>query len=298
MLAISFSVCAQREIVMSQYMYNKYSINPAFGGSHDVLSVFGSYHKQWVGFDNSPTGSLLTIHSPLKNEKVALGLNFYGEKYAVSSNTGFSFSYTYRMFLRGNKKLAFGVSGGMISYNSNWNQVVYADYSESYVTDDVFDSSEKSMSPWIGFGCAYYSSKYFVGVSIPNLVYYDIYYTNKNTVDFNRLDYLFTAGYLFPLNESLSIQPSGLLRVNPDDETFADISATAVYLDRILFGVSYRTTNEMIAVVGCNINQQLRCTYSLDYNMNSLGKYNNGTHEISLQFDFGFKINTPNPKYF
>ncbi len=298
LLALSLSVFAQREIVMSQYMYNKYSINPAFGGSHDVLSVFGSYHKQWLGFDNSPTGSLFTIHSPMKNEKVALGLNLYGEKYAVSSSAGFSFSYTYRMFLKKKRTLALGVSGGLINYASNWNEVVYADYSESYVTDDVFSSSEQSMSPWIGCGVAWYSPEFFIGLSVPNLVYYDVYYTNTNTVDFNKLDYLLTGGYLFTLNDILAIQPSALLRVNPDDKTFADISGTVVYMDRLFLGVSYRTTQEIIGIIGCNINPQLRCTYSLDYNMSNLGKYNNGTHEISFQFDFGYKIKTPNPKYF
>ncbi len=298
LFAITFSAFAQKEVVMSQYMYNKYSINPAFGGSHEVLSAYGSYRKQWLGFDKSPSGSFFTVHAPLKNDKVALGLQIYNESYAVTSNTGFSLSYTYRLFLNNKKILSFGISGGMINYNSNWSDVVYADYTEAYAVDNIFESAEQKSMPWIGFGTALYSDSYFVGFSVPNIMHYDSYDTNSNNVDFASIDYLLTAGYKYVVSQQFAVQPSFLLRVNPNDETFVDVSATAIYKDSFFIGATYRTTSQMVAIVGCNINQQLRCTYSLDYNLGGLGTYNNGTHEVSLQYDFGFKIKTANPKYF
>ncbi len=298
LLIIATSVFAQKEVVMSQYMYNKYNINPAFGGSHEVLSAFGSYRKQWLGFDKSPSGSLFTVHSPLKNDRVALGLQIFNESYAVSSNTGFNVSYTYRLFLRNDKILSFGLSGGLINYSSNWSEVVYADYSEAYELDNVFESTEQTSMPWLGFGAALYSHNYFAGFSVPGIMHYDSYDTTNNSIDFAAIDYLLTGGYKYAFNQQFAMQPSFLLRVNPNDETFVDISVTGIYKDNFFIGATYRTTDEMIAIVGCNINQQLRCTYSLDYNLGGLGTYNNGTHEISLQYDFGFKVKTANPKYF
>ncbi len=278
---------------MSQYMYNKYSINPAFGGSHDVLSVFGSYRKQWMGFESSPTGAFFTAHTPLKNEKVALGLQFFNESYAITQNTGFNISYTYRLTLDNNSTLAMGISGGLVNYSSNWNEVRLVDPDPG-----VFSSTEQSSSPWIGFGTAIYNQKYFAGISVPSLMYHDRYVTGENSMDFNKIDYLITGGYLFDISDKIAIQSSALLRLNMNDETYLDISATTILLNSLLIGSSYRTTKEIIGIVGYQVTPQFRFTYSVDYNIDRIGSYNNGTHEVSLQFDFGYKINSPNPKFF
>ncbi|WP_373865842.1 type IX secretion system membrane protein PorP/SprF, partial [Patiriisocius marinus] len=38
---------AQQDAQYTQYMYNTLSINPAYAGSRDVLSVLGLYRNQW-----------------------------------------------------------------------------------------------------------------------------------------------------------------------------------------------------------------------------------------------------------
>lgn len=284
----------QKELNMSQYMYNRYSINPAFGGSHEALSMYGSYRKKWLGFEASPAGAFFTVSSPLKKENVALGAQFFNDKFGVSQNTGFNISYTYRVYLNDEAKLAFGMSGGMISYKSNWTDVILS----SNQTDRHFASTEQTMAPWLGFGIALYHPKYFAGLSIPSLLYHDRYQTGESTLDFAKINYLLTAGYLHKVNDNFLIQPSALVSINTSSQTFVDISATSFLLSSFILGASYRTTNQIIGVVGYQISPQFRCTYSLDYDLGPIGSYNNGTHEIALQFDFGYKTNSPDPKFF
>ena len=284
----------QRELNMSQYMYNRYSINPAFGGSHEALSMYGSYRKKWLGFEASPAGAFFTINSPLKKENVALGAQFFNDKFGVSQNTGFNLSYTYRVRLNNEAKLAFGISGGIINYKSDWTDVTLS--SDKF--DPNFANMEQTTAPWAGFGIAMYHPKYFAGLSIPSLLYHDRYQTGESTLDLAKIDYLLTAGYLFELNENVSIQPSALVRVNTSDQTFVDISATSFLLSSFILGASYRTTNQVIGIVGYQITPQFRFTYSLDYDLDPIGSYNNGTHEVALQFDFGYKTNSPDPKFF
>ena len=284
----------QRELTMSQYMYNRYTINPAFAGSHECLSAYASYRKKWLGFEQSPSGAFFTVHSPLKNEKVALGAQFFNDKFAVSQNTGFNVSYSYRLKLRNQSTLAFGVSGGMVNYKTDWTDVRLS----SDEPDQLFESIEETMSPWVGFGATVYSNNYFAGLSIPSLLYHDRYETGESSLDFNKVDYILTAGYLHKISNNFSIQPSALVRVNLDDETFVDVSATAFMLNSFMLGASYRTTNQVIGIVGYQITPQFRFTYSLDYDIDPIGSYNNGTHEIGLQFDFGYKVNSPDPKFF
>ncbi len=66
----------------------------------------------------------------------------------------------------------------------------------------------------------------------------------------------------------------------------------------IWLGVSYRTTEEIVGLLGYQVTPQMRLSYSFDYSTGEIGSYNNGTHEIAIQFDFGYKIKTPNPKFF
>ena len=292
-LLVSISSYGQREIVMSQYMYNRYSINPGFGGSHDVMSIFGSYRKQWMGFEGAPTTALFTVNTPLKNEKIALGAQIFNESYAIAANTGFNFSYTYRLPLNNGSKVGIAVSAGYVNYKTNWNDVDIVEQQ-----DNSFAMTENSGSPILGFGAAMYNSKYFVGFSVPTFLYHDRYITGDNSVDFTKIDYLLTAGYMYEISDNISIQPSALLRVNMDDETFVDVSATAILLKSLMIGASYRTVGDIVGILGYQINPQLRFTYSLDYSMEKIASYNNGTHEVSLQFDFGYKIHSPNPKFF
>ncbi len=293
MLLALTDISAQRELIMSQYMYNKYSINPAFGGSHESLSTYGSFRKKWAGFEKSPSGAFFTVHSPLKNERVALGAQFFNDQVGIISNTGFSVSYAYRLQLQNDAKLSLGISGGLVSYKSDWTDVLLVD-----TEDNTFAAQEQTSAPWIGFGAALLHKNYFAGFSVPSLLFYDRYETGESTLDFAKIDYLFTGGYMFNLSDAIVIQPSAMLRVNMDQETFVDISATGFLMNAFILGTSYRTTGEIVGIVGYQLTSQFRFTYSLDYDIDPIGSYNNGTHEVALQFNFGYKINSPNPKFF
>lgn len=288
------SAIGQRELNMSQYMYNRYSINPAFGGSHESLSAYASYRKKWLGFEDSPNGAFFTVHSPLKKENVALGAQIFSDNFGVSQNTGFNLSYTYRLQLSNNSTLGMGITGGLVNYKSDWTQVRLSD--AEY--DELFSNIEQAMSPIVGFGISLYNSKYFAGFSIPSLLYYDRYETAETSLDFTKADYLFTGGLIHKVSNNFSIQPSALVRVNLDDKSFAEVSATGILMNSLMLGTSYRTTNEIIGIIGYQITQQFRFTYSLDYDIDPIGSHNSGTHEVALQFNFGYKINSPDPKFF
>jgi len=286
---------AQKDLVMSQYMHNRYTINPAFAGNRETTSLFGTFRKKWAGVNKSPNGQYFSGHAPLKKEKIAVGIEIYNQQIAVTGQTGFSFSYTYRLPLANNKKLAFSLSGGAAFRYANWSDVFLLDELKH---DEAFASNESKIAPIIGFGAAWYSNSYFAGFSIPSFFHYDAYVDETSSFSLDKANYLFTGGYLFNLSNKFGVQPTFLARLNPSETTIVDINATIIYDNMIWLGASYRTTKEYVALVGYQITPQLRFSYSFDYTTGDLATYNNGTHEIALQFDFGFKVNSPNPKFF
>ena len=292
---IGINLFAQKDLAMSQYMHNRYTINPAFAGNRETLSLFGTFRKKWAGVNKSPHAQYFSGHAPLKNEKVALGIELYNQQVAVTGQTGISFSYTYRLSLANNQKLAFSLTGGAAFRYSNWSDVATLN---DFEPDPEFATNESNIAPMIGFGAAWYSNGYFAGFSIPSFFHYDTYITESSSFSLDKANYLFTGGYLFELSDRFDIQPTFLARFNPSETSIVDMNATVIYDDMIWLGASYRTTKEFVALVGYQITPQMRFSYSFDYINNELAAYNSGTHEIGLQFDFGFKVDTPNPKFF
>lgn len=287
---------AQKDLVIGQYIHNRYALNTAFAGNREVLSLFGSYRKKWAGFNGSPNSQFFSAHTPLRNENIALGFELYNQNYGVSGQTGFVLSYTYRLQMSNNKKLAFSINGGGSSYSNNWSEVSVLN---EQVSDPQFAGNESSFAPVVGFGSAWYSEKFFLGLSVPNFFYYDSFVEGgESSFDLNKANYILTGGYLFSLAKRWHLQPSVMAHYNPSYELITDFSTTVIYNNMLWLGAGYRSTDDIVAMFGYQVTPQLRFSYSYDYNAGDISTYNNGTHEVAIQFDFGYKVKTPNPKFF
>ena len=292
-LLLTISVSAQKAMTLSQYMHNRFAINSAFAGSREVLSVFGSFRKQWAGLPQSPQAQYFTAHTPMKNPNMALGLQVFNEQFTIKNNMGFSLAYTYRVRVNPYTWMAFSLSGGFSSYQINWNEISLEDDS-----DPAFAGNDASNGPQAGFGWSIYNDRFFGGISIPEFFSHDFEKMDGTALDIQKADILVTGGYLFDVSSSLMLQPSFLLKANQETGSWADLSASVIYDKMIWGGVTYRTREELIFHTGWQILPQLRMAYSFDYSLGDIGDFNNGSHEISIQYDFGYKINTPSPKFF
>jgi type IX secretion system PorP/SprF family membrane protein len=287
----------ERMLMTSHYVHNQYMINPAFAGSREALSIFGSFRQQWWDTPNPPSSQNVTIHAPLKSEHVALGGFIYNEKFAVYANFRATLSYTYRLFL-GRSKLAFSLNGGFSSANYGNMDIELIDIENPDEAFEQLRDIESDNRPVLGFGTAWYGERFFAGFSVYDFFYRTPFDYEASFFSFGRSSMNLTAGYLFDVSNSLRLQPSALLKFGPQVRTLADISLSAIILDLVWVGGTYRTNNEFVAVLGWQITPRMRATYSYDFPTGELRKFNAGSHEISLQFDFGYRVNTTSPRFF
>ena len=297
LLVICFTITtvlsAQKEVNVSQYMLSRYAVNTAFGGSHEALSILGSYRQKWMGFNGTPTSLFFAAHAPLKKDAVALGLEFYNQSYNVVNESGFAGSYTYRVRTGNNIWLGFSLSGGLSFTSVNWGGVPLKE-----TGDPVFVNEEKKSVPILGFGTAIYGESFFAGVSVPNFYYNDITTSEKASIDPGKAQFLLTGGYMFRLSDMFKVQPSALVIINRKEGNIIDASGSVIWNDMLWIGLTYRTIEEIVGMAAFQVLPQFRVAYSFDYNTGQLKNYNNGTHEFSLQYKFGYKVNTPSPKFF
>ena len=148
--------------VYSQYLQNGLMINPAYTGSRGALSGFLSYRMQWMGTKGSPVIQSLSLHSPMKNNKVALGLLAQFMQFGFTKSTSIYASYAYRIQLS-KGIISMGIKGGADLSNTNFSGILLAN-----PADRVFTSNDKPyVLPNVGAGVYYNSEKLFAGFSIP-----------------------------------------------------------------------------------------------------------------------------------
>jgi type IX secretion system PorP/SprF family membrane protein len=244
---------------------------------------------QWVGFKGAPVTQTLTLHSPIINEHVGIGLSLLNDKIGPTNNTSVFFDYAYRLKLTEKSKLAFGLSAGAVIYQASLNTLQL-----DQQVDPVFQNNIKNhITPNFGFGVYYSRERFYAGLSAPSLLQNS--YSVINQPDGSTLiakeqrHYFFIAGSLFNISENLAFKPTTLVKVTAAAPVQADLTASFIIMKKLLVGVMFRTGDAVGGLIGLDITEQLHLGYSFDYSYGlQTFKYNSGSHEIMLRYDFIF----------
>jgi type IX secretion system PorP/SprF family membrane protein len=285
--------------VYSQYLQNGLVINPAYTGTREVLSGFLSYRMQWMGTSGSPLLQSISFHSPMKNEKVALGLMTQFMQYGTTKSTSIYGSYAYNIRLK-KGKISFGLKGGVDLSNTDYTGLILND-----PDDPVFRTNEQSLVlPNVGTGVYYYSDRLFAGLSIPSFLNYRRT-SSGSTVpyhSFSQYEFLFSAGGLISLAPILKFKPSVLINYslqNTRKLTQLDLSGNFIIADLIWAGGSYRISEQVaVAILQVQLNHQLMFGFSYDYPFGRMNSYSKGSTEFILRYEFRYKVSAANPRYF
>lgn len=297
LLIVSISAMAQQEIMISQYMFNGLFLNPAYAGSHKYVTTSLLHRSQWVNFDGAPRTQIFSIDGPVPNKKVGLGLIMSNDKIGVTNQFNIDGNYSYHIpFKTG--KLAFGIRAGVMNYRANMNDLVYWDQN-----DNIYrQGSINFWMPKFGAGTYYFSDRYYVGISTPNLMAYQ---SKRNfNIDLTkgtimRRHYFFTAGYVFDLTDKIKAKPSLLLKYHSKAPLQADINFSVMFYETIWIGTSFRTGDAVLGIIEYQANNRFRIGYAFDYSISKLNAYNGGSHEIMIGYDLGKDlIKTRTPRFF
>jgi type IX secretion system PorP/SprF family membrane protein len=285
----SLVVLAQREVHFSQYMYQGILINPAYAGNQNQVQATLGYKSQWNGLKSTPTVMAFTLHGPIIHQSAGLGLQMNRETFGKSSQLAILGCFSYKV--RINKGvLAMGVETGFRQYAINIRDLVIEDPTDPNIaptqTFNKFD---------LGFGMYYQTDKSHVGLTAKKL--------NGNAfqqaplVSINPQQYytLF-AGRKWNMGNKSKLLLSCFLNYSFQQTTLGE--GNAIYQSNLglVVGLGYRSTHELIAMVGLNmkklipaVTEDLTIGYAYDYGFTALQDMNYGAHEILLCYRFATK---------
>jgi type IX secretion system PorP/SprF family membrane protein len=294
------SAYGQQDPMFTHYMYNTLSVNPGYAGSRDAMTVTALHRAQWVDFKGAPVTQTLTLHTPVWSNQIGLGLSFVHDKIGPTEFTNIYADFAYRIQLTEKSKLAFGLKGGV--------NILTADL-QGLKLDEPGDAAfnynfERELMPNFGFGIYYSRERFYAGISTPKLLeqkYYEGSSQGAITAAREKGHYYLIAGTVFPLSSYVDLKPSGLLKMTPGAPIEMDITAIFDFDQRFNAGLMYRTGDAIGVLCGLNLSEQFMIGYSFDYSTtNKTFKYNEGSHEVMLRYDFIFGKNhrIKSPRYF
>lgn len=282
---LSLGYSAQQDALFSQYMFNPFSINPAYAGSRNSMSGVLLARKQWSGFSGAPTTGTFAIHSPFKGKNFALGFNAIAEEIGPSVNSGAFLTYAYHLKLPVGK-LSFGLRGGFFSSRLNNNLLRFDNQTDIANTGGVL----KGMTPNFDFGAYYYTQKFYLGFSSAHLTAGDLKFRDNNlTYNISR-HYMVASGLAIVINPNFVVKPSVLVKYVFGAPVNVDVNTSVLIKKDFWIGASFRTNSafnsqSLVGIFEYNITDFMRIGYSYDFTLGKLRNYNSGSHELFIGMD-------------
>ena len=304
LIALGNNAFSQQLPVYSQYLYNKFLINPAVAGSDGYTSFNLTAREQWVGYYGAPrtfsfsgqtrllkksfilkqTPVKRRLYRPKSDGRIGLGGYVFNDKNGLIQRTGFQFAYSYAIWLEGSTQLSFGLSATGYHFKINEKELNFEDPNEPWLNNNL---RRGMFVPDAGFGIYLLNARYSFGFSADQLfeAYGKIGNDAYKSIRMLRQYYAFGT-YSFTLNPYVELQPSVLLKMSEQVKPQADIGLTYIQNEAFWAGLTYRTGGAFIGNVGVKY-ENLFFGYAFDFTMQEIQTVTYGTHELTVAIKFG-----------
>jgi len=284
---------AQQDPQYSQYMYNLPIINPAYVGATEYINLGLLYRDQWTQIDGAPQTSTFFGNFKLSDNSGA-GLSVIADQLGPVKETNVYADFGYTITLKDNHKLAFGIKLGATFHDIGLTDIDLIDDD-----DPFFNNNINETTPNIGAGFFYYTNKYYLSLSVPNLLSSVHLDANGFKVGSETQHYFFTGGYVFDLSPNTELKPSFMVKSAFDAPTSFDVNVNARFYKKFEIGASYRMDDSFSGLINFAITPTLRIGYAYDAVTSDIKAYAPASHEVMLLFDLNFpKRVSRSPRYF
>lgn len=292
-LSCFYELKAQQQATYAQYMFNGLAINPAYAGSHGALSASFLSRFQNVGLDGAPNTQSFSAHTPLVNQRMAIGFMVLHDKIGVIGQTGITGVYAYKIPVSEDATLSFGLQAGIGMYNARYSQL------DTYQADILFADDVRQTRPNFGAGVFYDHQTWFIGLSMPHMVNNVFSRSNNLRTVYQSTPIILNGGYVITLNPMLKVKPNFLFKLVDERPVELDVN-THILFDEVLWvGLSYKFSNAFTMMTELQVTDQMRIGYAYSVTTGPIRTAELGSHELLINYRFKFNLKgVVTPRYF
>lgn len=269
---------AQQDKLVTHFIYDKMTLNPAATGMEDGICGTMIYRNQWDKVNGAPNSAIFNVEANMSRwMPINIGLSFYHDAigFARQNNLLLNLAYPIRI---GNGSLSVGVGVGMVNFGMNPSWIP-----PTGTPDNSLPNANSQTGIDLNGGIYYRQAqgKWFAGISSTHLPA-----TSLKNVDYSTSrHYNVLGGYkfmdLFGENKDLDIQ--ALVRTDFVKASF-EINVRYIHSKWFYAGATYRFVDAAAIMVGIVPIKNLVIGYSYDITTNKLSNVSRGTHEVALRY--------------
>jgi len=291
---LAFGVCkAQQTPVFAEYNYNPFVINSAHAGMLQApeISLFNTGFFGSV--EGSPQNFSFTARTPMRNRNMGLGAGIIRDQIGVTTSTSFFAAFSYRVPLNLDNDpywkvqepegLSFGITAGVQKYQENLLDLGLGN-------DPLLAQNINANVPMVGAGVLLNYSKFYIGLSTPNLL--GDRFASDDALDL-QVPYYGYAGYRFYSNQfkSIMVTPSVLFKYEKGAPIQADMNVAFTWNSVLELGAGYRTNSSVNILAGTYLFESLRIIFAYNIANKTSPLGNTSTFGLNYRFDRGFERN-------
>jgi len=292
-----FPAFGQQTFKWSQYLMNRYSLNPAVGGLEGCLVFNGGYRMQWAGFDHAPRTMMVSGHRALGKDNSfksgwhGIGARVFRDVYGPFEVISVDPSYAYHINVNRDWVFSAGIFVSFRQYTVNPGRL-RENGGIINESDPVFSGTQLVWTYPIftpGIWLNNTKKKSYFGLSIEQ-----VWKSNMSSLGGNRIGtqgrlanhYNFMFGRRVEFKGyDMSLEPSALIQYRWAFPPSIDLNLMWHLRQKAAFGIAYRNTEGIVGLVELQLNRKWRMGYSFDFATSQIRRGTNlYTHEISLRF--------------
>jgi type IX secretion system PorP/SprF family membrane protein len=282
-IAVSLNLAGQQLPHFSQYMFNKFILNPAIAGVDDYYQIRTNHRFQWVGMTDPPLTNSISFYGPHPSMDMGFGGSIYSDVTGPTSRTNISGSYAYNISITDDMRLSMGLSGSLLQYKIDGAQLTPKDPSDIYIQKTV----STSYVPDAGVGVYLYHDDFYAGFSAAQLLNNKLsIFEEKTGLNKLKTHFYVTGGYRLEVYPDWIVEPTAIIKVTAPDLFRFEANAKAEWKEMAWFGVGYRFHEAISIIIGYNYDDKFYFGYAYDIGITDLRKYNSGSHELMIGYRF------------
>ncbi|MEM1326232.1 MAG: PorP/SprF family type IX secretion system membrane protein [Bacteroidota bacterium] len=295
--AVGFQLQAQltEEAIFSHYVANHALVNPAAIGFNENSQAFMNIRRSAQNFPGSPTSYAISYNGAAGNV-LGLGASIFSENIAQLTNFRFQGGVGLRFKVTDDIKVAGGLTVE-ISQRRLSNSILDNSFYEP--GDQIVEANVEGTRYFdSSFGLyASYKENTYAGISFPNMVVSKL--NAISTADDSTNTFLQSVsaivGHKIAVSDDLTIEPSLMVLQLEDTPLRIDANLLAHFLgEQFSAGLAYRFLDAPLdgrmggnaaLLLGVKVTA-FKIFYSYEVSFLDFQTYNNGSHEVTIAFDF------------